>query len=184
MRRLLVAGSAALLVCSLMGPAAAGTFETAATLRPGHFSFGLQPALTLGSSRFTCDLEGAAGLTPGLDLTLRLGLWPDTALGARVKFGLVRDAGAVPGVSLLAGVHGPGPVGFDLGLLLSKRLHTFSLFTGLQVGIEPAPTAAAAYVPIGVAIPLNRACDFFLEGDINVTPTGLSALAGGLKVYL
>lgn len=176
-------------VCALafsVLPASAGTFETANLLRPGHFAFGLEPEFHFPAGQFFLFLHGEYGLTSAADLALKAGFGPYSYLGADVELRLVRETGSVPGLSCILGAHGTSQLGFDLGLNLSKRISHFYLYSSLRAAVEIAGSAwyAPAHFDLGVDIPLSRNADFFLEGDIALTPDCPNALAGGIKFYL
>lgn len=173
------------IIGSSASPAKAGTFGTAGTLSPGHFSLGLEPEFTFSPSSFMFFIHGGVGLTHTIDLDLKLGLGSDIYFGADVEFSLVRDSNQGPGLSLALGGHGTDHFGLDTTLLLSNRFNTFSLFSALDMDMEFVTNEMIipVYFNLGVDIPMSRTSSFILEGDIGITSSAASKLAGGISFY-
>lgn len=178
-----------LLMFSLLRPAQAGVFGTAGLLKPGHFTFGLEPEIAFSPSHFILWIHGGLGLTRSIDLDVQLGLGADMVFGADLEFGLIRDTKNTPGLSFAAGAHGSSNLGLDATLLLSNNFRTFSFFGALDADIEFVDTGNETeiilpiYFDLGVAIPIARQMEFIFEGNIGITEHAASSLSGGVLFY-
>ncbi|MCD4812235.1 hypothetical protein K8S19_00860 [bacterium] len=178
-----------MLTCSLSQTLSASVFGTAGTLRPGHLSLGLEPQIFFSPSTFMFWLHGGIGLTRSIDMDLKLGMGNNTVFGADVEFMLVPDTRRTLGVSFATGVHGSSNLGLDATLLISNNFRTFTLYGALDADIEFVEINneneiwLPMYATIGVAIPFARRAEFLLEGNIAVTDSASSNLAGGVAFY-
>ncbi|MEW6516129.1 MAG: hypothetical protein AB1439_04405 [candidate division FCPU426 bacterium] len=182
-----------LVMVFLLGGASAAradVFGTAGILRPGGFALGIEPSLTFNPSDFTLYLHGGVGLTRGIDLDLKLGLGSEIYFGGDVEFSLIPDTSRTPGLSFTAGAHGANNFGLDAILLLSNRFSTFSLYGALDADIEFVDNGTGGsevllplYFDLGVAIPVSRAFEVLLEGNIAITNVAASGLSGGVMFY-
>ncbi len=178
-------------VVLLQRPAQAGAFGTAATLRSGHFSLGLEPSLAFSPTEFLFYFHGGLGLTHSIDLDAKLGLGSYIYFGADVEFKLVPDSRYGPGLSCSLGAHGTSNFGLDATLNLSNRFRTFSFYAALDADIEiledegtnETSILVPFYFDLGVAIPLSRQSEFLFEGNIALSEPANSGLSGGIIFY-
>lgn len=181
----------------LVVSANAQVFNTAQTLKSSNFNIGLNPAIL--DEEFGFFLHGGYGISPGLDLGLKVGFGlPDTYFGADLEWVL---RGVSPYISVSAGGHSFGDVGLD-GTLnftfpISRQVH---LYSGLDMDInfgevreyndqtqkyeDKTETSLPVWFFIGAEIGFKRNMTILLEVEVSVSDDAYNIFGGGLNFYL
>lgn len=158
-------------------------FNTNHTLGRGDFSLGIQPAILVdGPTNGMLFLHGEAGLKPGLDFGLKLGVLHDqTYFGANLQFGLSKA------FVLSAGAHNWGDFGLDATIIGNLPIGSSAdLYAGLDLDInftEPE-TTLPLFLPIGVNVGLRSNIDFVFEAEIALNDPAYNLIGIGFNFYL
>jgi hypothetical protein len=159
-------------------------FNTASVLKPGKFSFGIEPAIV--DKDLGLFLHGGVGLAPGVDLGLKYGfLRYNDYFGADLEWRLMADK---PNISLTTGGHVMNDFGLDLGLNISFSITSAaSLYSGIDTDInfykEPVGTQFLAWMPVGIQLYLKPKMAFMLEAEIPLNNNAYSIFVGGLNFF-
>lgn len=159
-------------------------FNTAAVLKPGKFSLGIEP--TVYNKDLGLFLHGGIGLAPGVDLGMKYGFLKYTDyFGADLEWRLMSGK---PNISLTTGGHVINDFGLDLGLNLSFPITgTASLYTGFDSDInfykDPIGTQFLPWIPVGVQIKLRPQVAFILEAEIPLNNYAYNIFGGGLNFF-
>lgn len=159
-------------------------FNTASILKPGKFSFGIEP--TVVNSDLGLFLHGGVGLASGVDLGLKYGFQKyHDYFGADLEWRLLSGK---PNISLTTGAHTTGDMGLDLGINISFPVTSAaSLYTGFDSDInfykEPVGTQFLPWIPVGVQLNLKPKMAFLLEAEIPLNNTAYTIFGGGLSFF-
>lgn len=175
----------------------AQVFNTAGTLKTKKANIGLNPAILENDLGFF--LHGGYGISPGLDLGLKLGLGlPETYFGADVEWIL---RGISPYISVSAGGHTFGDVGLDGTLNFTFPINRqVNLYSGLDADLnfvkvktlnkqtnkweDETETQFPFWLFLGVEIGFRRNLTILIEAELGLTDEAYSIFGGGLNFYL
>ncbi len=159
----------------------AQVFNTATTLKPRHFSIGLNPVY------FNEDLGmfiyGNAGIKSGIDLSLKFGILDGSDyLGFDLEWRLL---GGKPDISLLTGIHSWGDFGLDLGLNISFPVKgDIAIYTGLDSDINFNDDVTGLFwIPLGIEIKMRKNISLLFEGEIPISDPAFPIIGGGVSFY-
>lgn len=157
-------------------------FNTGQTLKPKHFSLGIEPAVLInGNGNFILFLHGGAGITNDIDFGVTLGvLGSSNYFGADVEFAVGRL------LSVAVGAHDFGVFGIDGTLNATFPIRKdVRIFTGADIDINfpTNNTQLLLWLPIGVEIGMRSNVSFIFEAEIGLTDPAYSLIGGGLNFY-
>jgi hypothetical protein len=174
----------------LLNSLSAQVFNTAATLKPGAFSIGINPGVfapkNAGDTKFALYMNGGYGLRSGIDFNLRLGTGPDDVyIGGDAEFAFL--SGNING-SLAAGAHVWEDFGLDATLNFDYQIaQATKLYWGLDADFVFADETnlLPMWLFIGVDIPIRKDINFRFESDIAISDdTAFHIIHGGIEIYL
>jgi hypothetical protein len=172
-----------LLVVMLIGSMGsfAQVFSTAETLKPGTFSFGIEPMIIAsGTSDFILFGHVGYGVAKGVDLGAKIGI-----LGGATYIGADMEMAFLKNYSLSAGAHAAGDFGLDATFIGTYSLASnVNFYGGADLDINFGGNIyVPIWLPIGVEVQLNKSMAFLFEVQIGVTSAADHKFGGGVNIY-
>lgn len=159
----------------------AQVFSTAETLKPGTFSFGIEPMIIAsGSSDFILFGHVGYGIAKGVDLGAKVGiLGGATYVGADMEFAFLKN------FSLSAGAHAAGDFGLDATFIGTYTMaKNVNLYGGADLDINFGGNVyVPVWLPIGVEVQLSKSMAFLFEAEIGITSGANHKFGGGVNIY-
>ncbi len=164
----------------------AQVFNTASTLKSGKANLGINPAVL--NEDFGLFLHGGYGISPGLDLGLKLGLaYPETYFGADIEWVL---RGGSPYISVSAGGHSFGDVGLDGTLNFTFPINRqVNIYSGLDMDLnfvkvhDETETRLPFWLFFGTEIGFRTNMTIIIEVELGLNDDAYSIFGGGMNFY-
>jgi hypothetical protein len=180
-------------------------FNTASILKPGSFSFSVEPVII--QDNLGAFFQAGVGLTRGVDLALKAGFLqheaapapiiaptPTPYIGMDLEWKL---KGARPSISITTGAHRNefGAFGldgsFNLSFAIGKRVFPYTGFDSdlnfdhhdYYYGHYHEDATLLMWIPVGVEIYLRKSISFIVEAEIPLQDNAYYVMGAGFTFY-
>jgi hypothetical protein len=156
-------------------------------LKPGDFSFGINPVIFEGFdiSNTVINLHGGYGLGKHVDLSMRYSVYYDAKDAFFADFEWAVRKTRFMYVSLVTGAHYRYDMGLDGTLILSFPIRNIAEFyTGVDLDLEFGEEIEHyTWLPLGIEVSWRRKLSLMLEIDLPMSQWAWNIYGGGLMVY-